>query len=213
MKLPILILFFLFKNLCYCQNIESTPKERFLFNELTANFSMVNIGQINHWHIPLNFDSSRPYMHYSIGLQGSLTENISLRLDYFSNYNNFVNEAFLNPSIITISPRLIFNKNSLINLFIDVKFGVAIIESESSYPYRLASNLPKVIGIRTGLNTQICKNVFLGFSFDNLGIYYKYTYFSYHPTYSLQTGYDASRISVLTTDIIYRFKSKVKRNS
>lgn len=203
-KLSLLLplLFFIIENFCYAQSIENTTKEKHLFNEWDVNFSFVNLGIINHWHLPLNFDSRRPYMHYSIGIQSNLTKTVSLRLDYFSNYNNLFFKNFFNPSIITLSPRWTFNKISNINPFIDFKFGLAIVESEEYYMLSLVSNPPFVIGIRTGINTQITKNFTLGFSFDNLGILYKYN----STVYPLENGRDESRISMLTTDFIYRFK-------
>lgn len=210
---------FLNIHLLFAQNSEFEPKEKYLFKEVSANFSMVNLGIINNWSVPLNIDTKRPYMHFGIGVQGSLTKNTSVRLDYFSIYNNFISKNIFNPSVITISPRFTFNKNNSVNPFIDLKAGIAIVKSEDQYILDLVSKTPVVIGIRTGINTRIGKNIFLGFSFDNLVICYKFinkiywnTGNNYNNSYTGNNSYvgyigrDASQISVLTTDIVYNFK-------
>ena len=101
--------------------------------------------------------------------------------------------------------RLYFNASNSLHVFLDLKFGIAIIsEGDSSLqyqPYKFAWKPPIVLGLKTGLIIDLSKKFSLGFGFDNLGIIYKYVY-----EVDNSTGYDASRISILTTDIIFHFK-------
>ncbi len=180
-------------------------KEKTCFEGININYSFVNIGTIHHWHVPTNIDEDRPYMHYTLGIEGRFNKRIALRLDYFSNYaNGFSSESFFNPTIITVAPRIYFNISNPLQVFFDFKVGVAIISDnmESEYStYTFANKPPIVLGLKTGLILDISKKFSIGFGFDNLGVMYKYIHEA-----SGETGYDASRISIMTTDIVFHFK-------
>jgi len=185
-----------------------SEKEKPLFEEYNVSFSFVNIGTIHHWTVPTNIDEHRPYMHYTLGVEGRFSDRWAIRLDYFSNYNNFTNATpFFNPSVITIAPRIYFAIAKSVNLFADVKLGIANI-SDGNNPdwdgrFEFAGKPPIVMGLKTGLTAELSKHFSLGFGFDNLGIHYKYVW-----TSDNSTEYDASRISILTTDIVYHFGRK-----
>lgn len=189
-------------------------KENFLFKKIAVNYSFVNLGMINYGSLPLNFAENRYYMLYSGGIETSILKRLNVRIDYFSSYVNWQTfskrnhgdtlsavKNFFNPSIITIAPRFFFPLQERVSVFIDLKVGLAFVNSADS-SFELINKSQFVPAFRTGLIANIWKSFSFGFSFDNLFIWHK---FKYQGNYN---GYNTSRISVLTTDLIYLFKIK-----
>jgi len=84
-----LIFLFLFLVLVRVQAQDKVDvKTEKCFKGINVNYSFVNIGTIHHWHVPTNIDETRPYMHYTLGVEGRFNKWIALRFDYFSNYAN-----------------------------------------------------------------------------------------------------------------------------
>jgi len=196
----IVIFLYTFPGKVSCQETDNTNNNFQAFKEWRINYSFVNLGRFDHWHVPINFDSSRPYMHFGAGVETSVTKVISLRFDIFAHYKVLIHFSdFLNPSTITLGSRFAFNRDKIISPYIDLKAGIGIVNSESSY-YDFASKPPIVLGLKTGLNARISNHFLIGFGFDNLGIFYLYKTYN-----NDDSGMDASRLSNISTDIIYQF--------
>lgn len=203
--LPLIILIFV--QISVAQDFHNTENSnnRKLFKDLLINTSYVNLGKIDHFGLYLNFDNKRYWMYYGLGVEYKVSDNLSFRIDYFSNYNRFFDlKSFLNPSVVTLAPRIYFMKSSRTRPFFDFKVGIAATDVAVFASRQLISPIPFVGGFKTGIVSELNDRFSLGFSIDNFGIIYKYTTFI-----GSEIRYDASRFSLITTDIYYHiFKNE-----
>ena len=201
-----ILLIAVFHLICYTLVAQdfNNKREGKRIKDILINTSYVNMGVIDHFNLYLNFDSRRYYMYYGLGVEARVTNNLSFRLDYFSNYSNFNDlKNIFNPSVLTFASRVYFNKSERTRPFFDFKVGIAITEGHvEPYPM-LVSSIPFVGGFKTGIVSQISNRFSLGFSIDNFGIIYRYTDYPDSKIYT-----DASRFSMITTDIYYHIFKK-----